>query len=282
MGRRAVVLAGALLLAACGGEPVEPRADPAPASAAPTAQPRVPGVAAEAVRLRTDEAVGGRVQVRVTHTGGAPYTVTGVALDAPGFAPLPPSGVTAGFVPGRVIDLPTPYGEAVCPAGSGAPVARLTLARPDGSVEEVRVPLEGDALARVHAEECRARAVAEAVELRVDGLQAGPERLTGRLALARLGADDEVVVGRVGGNVQFDVAAELPLELPAGAATTAGAVTFTPATCDAHVLAEVKQPHLFPVGVRIGERPEVVVDLPVDDGLREALTELVRQVCRRA
>jgi hypothetical protein len=285
MGRTAVALGTALgvvvLLAACGAEPVAPRADQAPSSAEVAPEPPVPGVAAEAVLLRTDEAVGGRIQVRVTHTGGAPYTVTGVALDAPGFAPLPPSEASAEFAPGRVIDLPTPYGEAVCPPGSGTPAARLTLLRPDGSVVEVRVPLDGDDLVRVHEQECRARAVAEAVELRVAGLEPGPDRLTGRLALSRRGAGGEVVVGRVGGNVQFDVAADLPLELPAGAATAGGAVTVTVATCDAHVLAEVKQPYLFPVGVRLGNEEEVVVDLPVDDGLRTALADLVRRVCRR-
>ncbi|MGY1721550.1 hypothetical protein [Blastococcus sp. SYSU DS0533] len=281
MGRWAATLAMTLLLAACGAGPAGPRSGPAPASAAPAAEPPVPGIAAEVVRLRTDEAVGGRVQVRVTHTGGDPFTVTGVALDSPGFAPLPPSEVTAAFTPGRVIDLPAPYGEAVCGAGSGGPTARLTLLRPDGSVEEVRVPLAGDALAGVHEEECAGRAVAEAVELGVDRLEAGPGRLTGRLVLTRLAAEDVVVVGRVGGNVQFDVAAELPLELAVGAGTTTAGVTFAPATCDTHVLAEVKQPHLFPVGVRIGERPEVVVDLPVDDGLRAALTALVRQECLR-
>ncbi|MCF6745109.1 hypothetical protein E9529_12640 [Blastococcus sp. KM273128] len=279
MVRWAAALAGALLLVACGAEQAAPRAEAVSSPA--TVAPRVPGIAAEAVRLRTDEAVGGRVQVRITHTGGEPYTVTGVALDAPGFAPLPPTEADAEFVAGRVTDLPTPYGEAVCPAGGGAPAARVTLLRPDGVVEEVRVPLEGDTLARVHQEECDARAVAEAVALRVDRLEAGPERLAGRLSLTRLGAEEEVVVGRIGGNVLFDVAAEIPLELVAGDAAAAGGVAFTLVTCDAHVLAEVKQPHLFPVGVRIGDRPEVVVDLPVDDGLRAALTDLVQQVCRR-
>ncbi|MGY1825309.1 hypothetical protein [Blastococcus sp. SYSU DS0541] len=278
---RAIALGTALVLSGCGAEPVAPRADPAPSSSAVAAEPDVPGVAAEAVLLRTDEAVGGRIQVRVTHTGGAPYTVTGVALDAPGFAPLPPSAVSAEFTPGRVVDLPTPYGEAVCPPGSGTSAARLTLLRPGGSVEEVRVPLTGDDLARVHEQQCRARAVAEAVELRVGGLQPGPDRLTGRLSLIRRGADGEVVVGRVGGNVQFDVAAELPLELPAGAEVADGAVTVTVATCEPHVLAEVKQPYLFPAGVRLGDEDEVVVGLPVDDGLRSALADLVRQVCRR-
>ncbi|MGY2003283.1 hypothetical protein [Blastococcus sp. SYSU DS1024] len=280
--RRTAVGLGVLLAAtACGTQPAVRQAEPPPSTAAAPRVAAVPGVAAEAVRLRTDEAVGGRIQVRVTHTGGAPYTVTAVALDAPGFAPLPPTQVSAAFVPGRVTDLPTPYGEAVCPAGGGPATARLALLRPDGTVEQVRVALDGAALDRAHEEECGARAVADAVELGVSGPRAGPDRITARLTLARRAADARVLVERVGGNVQFDVAAEVPLELPAGSGAAEGELTITVATCDAHVLAEAKQPHLFPVGVRIGGRPELVVDLPVDEELRAALGELVRQVCRR-
>ena len=40
----------------------------------------MPGIAGEAVRLRTDEAVGGQVQVRLTATGDQPFTVVSVAL----------------------------------------------------------------------------------------------------------------------------------------------------------------------------------------------------------
>src|SRR6476469_6315780 len=102
----AVAAAGALT-AACGGSP---SAGPVASSSAHAASvPAVPGIAAEAVRLRTDEAVGGQVQVRITDTGDAPFTVTSVALDSAGFAALPATKVTAEYAPGRVIDLPTPF-----------------------------------------------------------------------------------------------------------------------------------------------------------------------------
>ena len=51
------------------------------------------------VRLRTDEVVGGQVQVRVTNTGDDGFTVTGVVLDSPGFIP-------------RAAGPPTPLGAA--------------------------------------------------------------------------------------------------------------------------------------------------------------------------
>ena len=83
--------------------------------------PAVPGIEAEIVRLRTDEAIGGQVQVRVTDTGDAPFTVTaGGAAARPASSPEPPTATTADFAPGRVIDLPVPYGGAGLRRGAGA------------------------------------------------------------------------------------------------------------------------------------------------------------------
>ncbi|WP_175484127.1 hypothetical protein [Modestobacter sp. DSM 44400] len=50
--------------------------------------------------LRTDEAVGRQVQVRLTDTGTAPFTVTAVAIDSPGLVALPPTVVHTTFAPG--------------------------------------------------------------------------------------------------------------------------------------------------------------------------------------
>lgn len=156
------------LTAACGGTTPSTSARStsasAPSSAPPVAAaPAVPGIEAEAVRLRTDEAVGGQVQVRITDTGNAPFTVTGVALDSPGFAPLPATAVTAAYAPGRTIDLPTPFGDPVCDAAPLPAAAAVTLRRADGAVEQVRLPLAADVLALIHDEECAVRAVQEVV-----------------------------------------------------------------------------------------------------------------------
>src|SRR4051812_40783391 len=110
----AIAVAGALT-GACGGTPsAAPSGSSAASTAAAPSAPAVPGIEAEAVRLRTDEAIGGQVQVRITDTGDTPFTVTSVALDSAGFAALPATAVTAPYAPGRVIDLPTPFGTAVC------------------------------------------------------------------------------------------------------------------------------------------------------------------------
>jgi hypothetical protein len=280
----AVVAAAVALCAACSSSGGDPASAPAAGttSQAP-ALPAVPGVEAEVVRLRTDVAVGGRVQVRVTDTGDAPFTVTGVAIDSPGFTPLPPTSLTASFAPGRTIDLPTPYGEPVCTAGPAPVAARLTVTRPDGAVEELRVPLTGDALDVVHREECALVEVRDVVGVALTGLAGDGESLTGTVVLTRAGDDDRAVtVAEVRRSVVFDVVADgLPLELGEGEGEVSTDVVFSMATCEPHVLSETKQPFVFPLSVVVDDGEAVPVPLPVDGAQQAQLWALAERVCEQ-
>ena len=242
--------------------------------------PPVAGIAAEAVRLRTDEAVGGQVQVRVTNTGDQPFTVTSVAIDSPGFAPLPPRAETATYRPRQVIDLPTPFGDPVCAVAAQPAAARLTVVRADGTTEELRVPLAADVLDRIHAGECAVEGVLAVVDIQVDGLHDDGDGSTGTLTLTRRGGAEPVTVTRLSRSVLIEPTIDgLPLRLTGGADTASASVRFTPASCDPHVLAETKQPYLFVLGVDVGDQDEVPVDLPLDDGDRAALAAMVQRVC---
>ncbi|MGY1711665.1 hypothetical protein ACI8AC_19380 [Geodermatophilus sp. SYSU D00758] len=251
-----------------------------PSSAAP-ALPAVPGIAGEVVRLRTDEAVGGQVQVKVTDTGDMPFTVTAVAIDSPGFTPLPPREVTAAFEPGQRISLPTPHGEPVCTIAPQPLAARLTVVRPDGAVEEVRVPLAGDDLDEVHAEMCAVAGVLAVATVTLEDLRDDGEVVTGRVVLTRAGDDDRAVTAdRLTRSVLLDVAADgLPLRLAEGEERAATGVSFTLATCEPHVLAETKQPFLFPLRVVVEGEDAVPVPLPVDRSQQDAFWALVQRVC---
>ena len=278
MGRTAAAAALLVLLcAACS----DAAPDAGPAVTSTTTAAPAPGLEAEVVRLRTDVAVGGRVQVRVTDSGEEPFTVTAVAIDSPGFAPLPLTPVTAAFAPGRVIDLPTPYGEPRCSADPAPVAARLTVLRPGGAVEDVRVPLAGDALDDVHREECAVAGVLAVAGIVLSGLEPAGDAARGTVVLTRRADDDRAVtVTGARGSVVFDVAAEgLPVELEAGDAEVSTALTFTPATCAPHVLAETKQPFVFPVLVAVGDAEAVPVPLPVERAQEEVFWALVAEVC---
>ncbi len=289
MGRAAVAVA-LLLCAGCaaaGGSPAasssSAASSAAPSSAALSTGPPVPpvaGIEASAVRLRTDEALGGQVQVRVTGTGAEPFTVTSVAVDSPGFTPLPDRAVTAAFTPGRTIDLPTPFGTAVCDTAAEPAAARLTVVRPDGRSEVLRVPMSAADLTRIHTETCAAEAVLAVSGVAVSGLAVDGDAVTGSLVLTRAGDDDRAVtVGRLEGTVLYDVAADVPVTLAEGEASREVDVAFTMASCEPHVLAETKKPYAFLLGMRVGDGAEVPVDLPLDQGQRDVLASLVDVAC---
>ena len=284
--RRTAAALALLLCAGCGGAPAAsssvPSSVPSSSAAAPSgpAVPPVDGIAAEAVELRTDAAVGGQVQVRVTDTGGEPFTVTSVAIDSPGFAPLPDRPVDAAFAPGRVIDLPAPYGDAVCDSAAEPAAARLTVVRPDGRTEVLRVPLAAADLTRIHAETCAAQAALAVAGVAVTGLVLDGDAVTGTLALTRGGEDERAVtLTRLDGNVLYDVEADLPVTLGEGEESTEVGVEFTTARCDPHALAETKQPYLFVLGVQVDGEDEVTVDLPLDQAHRDALFALTQTAC---
>jgi hypothetical protein len=280
---RGWVLAAVLLLAACGGAPAASRPSPQTSNSSPatrgTPAPPAPGIEAEAVQLRTDAAVGGRIQVRVTATGDEPFTVTSVALDSPGFEAQPAVEVSTEFERGRVVDLRVPLGPVRCDVAPEPAAARLTVVRGGGAAEELRVPLAAEVLVRLHAAGCAAEALADVATLEVSGLRLDGDEMVGDLALVRRSGTAEVRATRIQRNVLIEVAAELPLVLAGDAPEVTGEVRFTGVNCEPHVLSEIKQPFRFPIGIEVDGQDEVVVDLPVPAGVRSRLQEFVDHVC---
>jgi len=288
--RGTVAVAVLVMLAGCGSSAAPAASTPGPstpASSTPAASPtvaglpEVPGVQAEAVRLRTDEALGGQVHVRITNTGAAPFTVTSLQLDSPGFAAVPAIPVEASYAPDRTIALPVPFGAVDCEADTDPAAARLTVARPGGTVEELLVPLAGGALAQVHGEECAVEAVTAVVGIAVEQLAEAGETLTGEVVLSRRDGDEPVQVVRIGGSVVLTPVPddELPVTLSPGDRALRLPVTFDAARCDPHALAETKKPFVFPVVVAVGDGEQVPVDLPLDDAQRAQLSALLDRVC---
>jgi len=290
--RRTAIALVALLTAACGsssgatssGATGSGTASPDSSSSAslstgPPVAP-VPGIEAEAVRLRTDEAIGGQVQVRVRNTGQEPFTVTAVAIDSPGFTPLPAKAETARYAPRQVIDLPTPFGDPVCDTAAQPAAAVLTVVDPDGATRDLRVPLSADILTRIHDEECAAARVLAVVHVEVADFRDDPDGTTATLTLTRREGSQPVVVTRLSRSVLIEPTIDdLPVSLDGDDDAASAAVSFTAASCDPHVLAETKQPYLFVMGITVGYDDEVPVDLPLDQGDRDALAAMVQRVC---
>jgi hypothetical protein len=277
----AVGLVLVVVLAGCGGAD-EPVSSPAPSSTPAVEDlPEVPGIAGEAVQLRTDAAIGGQVQVRLTDTGPAPFTVTSVQLDSPGFAAVPARAVAATYAPGQTIDLPTPFGAVDCAAGVDPVAARVTVVRPEGATEELRVPLAGGTMAQVHDAECAVERVLAVVGIAVEDLTEAGSTTTGAVVLTRRSGNEPVEVTRLGGSVVLQPVLddELPVMLAPEQDELRLPVTFDAARCDPHALAETKKPFVFPLAVTVGDGDSVPVDLPLDDAQKAQLEEFLGRVC---
>lgn len=242
----------------------------------------VEGVAGEVVRLRTDEALGGQVQVRLTNTGDVPFGVAAVALRSAAFADQPLRPQTATYRPGQTIDLPVPFGAVDCTAAVAPVAAEVQLSHDGGPAETVLVPLSGDAMETVYAEECAVQRVLDHVSIAVTGFTDDGDAVAGDVVLTRVpgSADVDVEVLALGRSVLLDPVTEhpLPTTLAAGEDELVLPLTVAPASCDPHVLAETKKPFVFPLRVQVAGE-SAPVDLPLDEEQRAGLQALVDRVC---
>ncbi len=253
-------------------------------------------MSALAVRLRTDVAVGGQFQTRITNTGSEPFSVLAVSLDSPGFERLPFGGRPATYQPGATIDLPTQYGPARCGAGGTVDpaFAALQVQRPDGRIEEARVPLEApdDILDRIHTEECHLLALAAAVAVSLGGFtlaeDEGEAVLQADITLTRRSNTEEITLTELRGSVVFDVSfaqdgdPPRPMAAQDDELVVPVVLRMTGRGCDAHVLGETKQPFLFPYFVSFdGGQPQYGV-LEVSTAQRDALWSYVEVACADA
>ncbi len=265
-----------------------------PSATVPVATPAVPGMRALAVRLRTDLAVGGQFQTRITNTGSEPFTVLAVSLDSPGFERLPFAGRPAVYNPGATIDLPTRYGPARCGDRIGVAPAfsAVQIQREGGRTEELRVPLEApdNIVDRIHREECHALSLAAAVDVALGGPFATTEMdgktvVQATITLTRRDSTEEIALTELRGSVVLYVLfadeEDAPATMAVGESSLEIAVvlSITGRTCDPHVLSETKQPFLFPFFLSFdgGEPQYGTVDVSPEQ--REALWSYIQAVC---
>lgn len=163
--------------------------------------------------------------------------------------------------------------------GSGGPEAggpAELVAHIDG--EEVRLEIEeqpADLLAELHARECAAVEVFEAVDLSFGDAWEHPAPRTAEteVVLTQRHAGVTATVEELEGNAVFVLDAGDPpdpvLAVRDGQPTARIGVVIRTARCDPHGLIEYKRKYLFVAWVRVGDAEPVRVDLPAEgDGQR--------------
>ena len=271
-------LLAAALLAGCGSGTTAPRAG------VPAAEVR-----ADATQTRFDEVAVRRFEITVTNTGREPFTVSAVRLSSPGFAPAEVLPREDEFPPSIRYDLPALYGEPRCGTSPVPAYALVTVRRASGRASTVRVPLhsEDGLLRALQSAECDRLQLAREVDVRLaDAVQDGPlaravvrvRRLTTTAAVTVTELRDSklftfTLVPAAGGG------AALPAVLAPAATTLDVPVTVTAAACYGHLLADVKQPYLFPVFLRFDGGPPRYAELATDDAQHATLQAVLRTAC---
>lgn len=274
-----VLLVVAGLVSGCAGP------DPAP----PPSEDPPPGLSVSFGQWRSDEPAH-RLQVAVRNTGATPVYFADVQVVTPSFATLAPQ--KAGITIPRTdrMDIPTPYGKAVCTSEGLPPVRPATVvahlrAGSEPALRRVvfKVPHPDPLLARLVRDECSEHLIEQAAEISFgpEWKRAG-EAMRGTLTLTRRGAG-AVAVHAIGGTTHYiatPVGEGSPLlELGAGERVARAPIELTPGRCDPHAFAEAKKAFQFPVRASVdgGEQRVVIVAPPEPE--QDRLIHYALQVC---
>jgi hypothetical protein len=247
------------------------------------------------------------IRLEVTNDSDEMMTLLSGALHAEGFGPSRPAkeGRTAVLRPGATRAVYVTLGEARCtgpakeagPETTGASSATITLALGEGdelgpatdlSVDEVGDPVGH--LARNHAADCAAAAVAAGarltidtdvpvetrggeltalVTLRAEPVDGGPEVTLDRIAGTTLMSNPDPS-GGASGWVGRDLAGQRSGEV---------VLAVVPARCDVHAVAEDKRGTFLPVTARVDGVQQQPVHVPMPDAARSDFYDFVADHC---
>ena len=272
----------------------------APRSAVPSVRTTVPASAlvaihAEIRQSRSDWAAR-VVQVRVYDDGTEPVVVSGVALTTPGVdgvshgRPRHPPTVDPGDDRDESVALRAP----ACGGDDGAAHVVISLADAAGATAELALVAADPQrhLARIRAEDCAAAAVARGATLAWGtGVEATDRAgtLVGSLDLTMtpVAGGPTVVITQIDGTVLLSplvagapTAAWAPTELAAPrTAPVTVPLTFVPARCDPHAVAEDKRGTFVGVHGTVDGIPQHVFYLGVSDATRGELHDYIGRAC---
>jgi hypothetical protein len=242
------------------------------------------------------------IRLEVTNDSDETMTLLSGALRTEQFGPSRPTkeGRTLVLRPGATRAVYVGLGEARCADAAeegAAPSATITLALGEGDdlgpatdvpVDEVGDPIGH--LARNHAADCSAAAVAAGADLTVDPdvpVETRDGELTAlvTLRIERVDGGPEVTLDRIagttlmsnadpGGNASGWVGRDL-----AGQGSGEVVLAVVPARCDVHAVAEDKRGTFLPVSARVGGVRQETVYVPMPDTARSDFYSFVADYC---
>ena len=268
-----------------------------PAATAPATTATLPSGLLVAVLARgRDDVVEARFQVRIVNGTDEELHLTGVQFVWEGFStPEVPRDDTV--VAGQRVDFPVPFTGAICP-GEAAGVAEPPDP-PDPATAIVRLRLGDDVrdlpvydldgvATTMWVDDCERQFVEAAVHIEWtavrEGTHDGRPVTLADLHVTRLAAQGEIVIRDVGDTIPFRVETaasegEPLLRLPADADVGVVPVRIVEARCDAHAVAEAKQPFRFVVRLELGDGVERTLVVEPPDDAKEPMRATALAAC---
>ncbi|MGH8867241.1 MAG: hypothetical protein ACRDYU_04510 [Actinomycetes bacterium] len=230
----------------------------------------------------------------VRNRGESTVTISRLRLEAPGLGGLPAAATDTVVDPGQRVDIPLRYGPTRCgeagePVGHGATVrVRVQTGKDGGAARDVRFALaEPEPLVRrIVTYDCQREALARAAEVRLgpDLRPVGPGTWRGEVLVSRRDSSAPVTIDSVDSSVLWILSPARKTSGPlarmdAGEDEATGLLTVRLPSCDPHLLTEVKTGFVFLMRARVGDGPELVTTLTVEDLVRDRLLMLIRATC---
>lgn len=242
-------------------------------------------VSAELLQYRRDQA-DRVVEVKLRNDSDKPIDVSRLQLLTPRFTGTAPVAPRFTLAPHDTTDVRVPLGDSACgDITAAAPVVRIWSSDDDTHVDLSASRSDG-VLESIRAQECAAKAVAEAVPMRWDEWRRRREGAN-RVVAATLhvgpvaGGQSAHILSLEGTTLWSAAADALPVDLKAGE-TADLPVAFRPQRCDPHAVGESKRGYAFEVRVALGSQsPDgaALVTLTPDEAARRVLERTLLETC---
>jgi hypothetical protein len=231
-----------------------------------------------------------RLQLEVSNDSGHEVRVTRLELRSPAFAEPVVSDRGQDVPDGSTRDLPVLLADPVCDPDA-EPTAEVEVTALVDGREAVGTVVPGDPLgwlARIHADDCRAGALAASATFSVGPFRVDrtPERPVGYLTITgtTVAGGPAATVAEIDRTILFRPADAQPgwavdWTFDAEHAEQSAELALVPSNCNPHILAEDKRGTFWPLEVQLADGDAGIVYLPSGDELRAELYAYFAEYC---
>ena len=221
------------------------------------------------------------LEIILRNESAEPVRIDTLRLDSQSFERLEPTVRPVEVAPGDRVDVPIPYGAAVCGNGQADASVELGLA---GAADPVVLPITSRGeVRRMYAQECRAEQVAEAAyvgygqDWSAVHSPDGPA-VEGTLTIRRRQSEQRIAIAAVDSNVIFLVTPlgrirEPLVVLEPGRTEASVGVRIRASRCEPHAVAESKKTFRFPLWVALGDEEAAFLEVAIGGRGRELLQD---------